>query len=212
MPEPVSTTAAVISAIEAGAAVVGVVSATHEMASADSGFNVGRCHVHYPKEFPADQFAHGGQVVGWDIMKFVADGYLWNNYLTVYASGYLSNDNSELLGRPGTDHPHTPVNRFMILTFDKSGTSENMSGGLLNLNIEPWAGDAQIAEGNAHDPWLALKVHGRFDPRGFGDKQFSFKLGINSFGSLHLSGETHSGSGSMSFENKGDHILVTLDQ
>jgi hypothetical protein len=206
---------AALAYIAAGAQVIGTVKAASDMATGSSGFNVGKCHVHYPAQFPTNQFAHSGQVVGWDIMKFTAVGGFWDNELVVAASGYLSNDNTALVGRPDSATPNVPVNRFLVLTFDKSGSSENMSMGLLSVDITPWAGDAQIAEGSAEDPWIALKVSGRFDPVGPGDFQFSFKLDVNQFGHLNLSRETFNGTGmpgtpGMSFTNQGSHIHVTL--
>ncbi|MGH9244068.1 MAG: hypothetical protein ACRD29_07080 [Acidimicrobiales bacterium] len=210
MPEPVST----LALIEAGSAAIGAVAAVGGMApSGDSGFHVAQARIQYPKEFPTTQFAHSGQVVGWDIVKFTANGMFWDNELTVAASGYLSNDSTPLVGRTPSAHPNIPVNRFVVLGFDKSGSSENMSSGLLNVNITPWAGDAQMAEGSPEDPWVALRVTGRFDPKGHGDIQYSFKLDINTHGTLHLSRVEYNGTaGDFDIVLQGDHVQVTLDQ
>lgn len=208
MAEPVTLTA-----IAAGAAVVGAVQGVYSAVNGDSGFHVSPARVHYPAQFPTNQFAVPGQAVGWDIMKFKAIGMVWDNELTVAASGYVSNDNGPLVGWSGSAHPNIPVNRFILLQFDKSGGSENMSGGLLNVNISPWAGDGHIAEGSPHDPWVALRVTGRFDPRGHGDMQYSFKLMINSHRQLHLSEVRYNGTaGDFDVELKSDHVEVRLAQ
>jgi hypothetical protein len=208
MAEPVTLTA-----IAAGAAVVGAVQGVYSAVNGDSGFNVSPSSVHYPMQFPANQFAIPGQSVGWDILKFYAIGAFYDNELAVAASGYVSNDDGDLVGWHGSDHPNIPVNRFILLQFDKSGSSENLSGGLLNVNISPWAGDNHIAEGNAEDPWVALRVTGRFDPRGHGDMQYSFKLGINSHGRLHLSNVEYNGTaGDFDVTHDGDHISIKLNQ
>ena len=206
---------AALAYIAAGAQAIGTVKATADMATGSSGFNMGRAHVHYPAQFPTNMFAHAGQTVGWDIIKFTAVGGYWDNELVVAASGYLSNDNSALVGRPDSATPNVPVNRFIVLSFDKSGSSENMSMGLLNVDITPFAGDAAIAEGTPDDPWVALRVTGRFDPVGPGDFQFSFKLDVNQYGHLNLSHETFNGTGmpgtpGMTMTNMGSHIHVTL--
>jgi len=208
MAEPVTLTA-----IAAGAAVVGAVQGLYTAVNGESGFNVSGSSVHYPKEFPANQFAHHGQSVTWDILKFTAIGAFWDNDLAVSATGYVSNDNTPVVGWQGSEHPNIPVNRFIRLQFTKSGSSENMSGGLLNVNISPWAGDGEIAEGSAEDPWAALLVTGRFDPRGHGDMQYSFKLGVNSFGSLYLSEVNYNGTaGDFDVTHEGDHIEIKLNQ
>ncbi|HEX2383630.1 MAG TPA: hypothetical protein VHI95_13390 [Acidimicrobiales bacterium] len=211
MPEPVSAT--VLGAISAGAAVVGAVQGLYTAANGDSGVHISQTHIQYPKEFPTTQFAHAGQSVGWDIMKFTAEGMFWDNDLAVAVAGYVSNDNNPLVGWKGSANPNIPVNRFIVLQFGESGNSENMSGGLLNVTISPWGGDSSIAEGSPDDPWVALRVVGRFDPRGHGDMQFSFKLSINSHGRLHLS-ETHwnGTAGDFSIDLAGDHVQVTLKQ
>jgi hypothetical protein len=208
MAEPVT-----LAAISAGAAVVGAVQAVYTTVNGESGFNVSPSHVHYPAEFPAQQFAHPGQYVGWDVLRFTAIGAFWDNELTVAASGYISNDDSPVVGWAGSAHPGVPVNRFLTLQFDKSGSSENLSGGLLNVNITPWGGDNHMAEGNAEDPWVALRVTGRFDPRGHGDMQYSFKLGINTHGRLHLDDVTYNGTaGDFDVDLDGDHVEVKLNQ
>jgi hypothetical protein len=208
MTEPVTLTA-----ISAGAAVVGAVQGVYSAVNGDSGFNVSPSHIHYPLEFPAAQFAHPGQQVGWDILQFTAIGAFWDNDLAVAASGYVSNDANPLVGWANSASPHVPVNRFITMQFDKSGSSENMSGGLLNVNISPWAGNNHIAEGSPEDPWVALRVTGRFDPRGHGDMQYSFKLGINSWGQLALSEVDYNGTaGDFDIEHVGDHIEIKLNQ
>ena len=189
MTEPVTT-----AAIAAGAAVVGAVQATIQMAGGDTGVNVGKCDVHFPKEFPPEQFAHPGQSFQRDVIKFHSEGGFYNNDLAVSATGYISNDNGELLGHPSSEHPHVPVNRFILLTFDKSSNSEDMSRGLLTCNIAPWGGGTDIAEGTPEDPWVALYVHGRFDPLGPGDIEYSFKLSISTFGQIFMSDENWTGT------------------
>jgi hypothetical protein len=211
MPEPVSAT--VLGAISAGAAVVGAVQGVYTAVNGDSGVHISQTHIQYPKEFDKTQFATPGQSVSWDIMKFTAEGAFWDNDLAVGCAGYVSNDNNPLVGWKGSAHPNVPVNRFVLLQFGESGNSENMSGGLLNVNISPWGGDGSIAEGTPEDPWVALRVVGRFDPRGHGDMQFSFKLQINSHGHLYLSDTAYNGTaGDFTITHEGDHIQVTLKQ
>jgi hypothetical protein len=210
MPEPVEIA---IAAISAGAATVGAVQATAGMATGSSGVNVGRCDVHYPKEFPPQQFAHAGQSVKWDIIKFHGQGGYWDNNLAVAATGYVSNDNTAVVGRPKSEHPTVPVNRFILLSLDKSANSEDMSSGLLNCSIAPWGGSGDIAEGTAENPWVALHVHGRLDPVGPGDIEFSFKLSVNTFGQIHMENPQWTGTTvvNASITNEGDHVLVYLN-
>jgi hypothetical protein len=209
MPEPVEIA---IAAIAAGAAIPGAVQATSSMVSGDTGVNVSQCGIHFPKEFPPEQFAHAGQSVQWDVAKFHSEGAFYDNDLAVSATGYVSNDSSAVVGRPNSQHPNVPVNRFVILTLDKSSNSEDMSRGLLNVNIGLWGGASDIAEGTAEDPWVALHVHGRFDPLGPGDIEYSFKLMINSFGQIQMSNENWTGTyvDNCSITNQGDHVLVWL--
>jgi hypothetical protein len=210
MPEPVEIA---IAAIAAGAAIPGAVQATAGLASGSSGVNVGRCDIHYPKEFPPQQFAHAGQSVQWDIIKFHCQGTFWNNDLAVAATGYVSHDNHPVVGRPHSEHPNVPVNRFILLSLDKSAHSEDMSSGLLNCNITPWGGSGDIVEGTAENPWVALHLHGRLDPAGRGDIEFSFKLMVNTFGQIHLDSPYWSGTTGhdASITNEGDHVLVYLN-
>ncbi len=174
--------------------------------------NVGACSIHYPKEFPAEMFAHGGQSVQHDVIKFHSEGGFYDNDLAVAMTGYVSHDNTALVGRTGSDHPNVPVNRFILLTLDESSNSEDMSRGLLTVNIALWGGASDIAEGTPEDPWVALHVHGRFDPLGPGDIEYSFKLMINSFGQIAMSDENGTGTyvdnGSIRFY--GDHVGVWL--
>ena len=81
------------------------------------------------------------QSVEWDIIKFTGDNWVMDHELTVSASGYIGNDGGDLYGYQGSDHPNVPINRFILLSLNKSGTSENLSQGLLNCNIEPWGGE-----------------------------------------------------------------------
>lgn len=199
--------------ISAAAAAVGAVDSTATLAgSGTSGVNIGHCNVHYPKEFATEQFAHQGQSFERDVVKFHAPG-LWDNDLAVSATGYVSNDNTALLGHSDSAHPNVPVNRFILLGFDKSASSQDMSSGLLTCNIELWGGASDLAEGSADDPWVALHVHGRFDPVGIGDVEYSFKLLINTFGHVHMSNEHMSGTSLLGHEtitNQGDHVQVWL--
>jgi hypothetical protein len=209
MPEPVST----IAIIEVGAAVVGAIAGSAAaVPGGDTGVNVGACSIHYPKEFPTEMFAHAGQSVQRDVIKFHSEGAFYDNDLAVAMTGYVSHDHEALLGRPGSDHPNVPVNRFILLTLDKSSNSEDMSRGLLTVNIGLWGGASDIAEGTADDPWVALHVHGRFDPLGPGDIEYSFKLMISSFGQIAMSDENWTGTyvdnGSIRFH--GDYVTVWL--
>jgi len=208
MPDPVT-----LATIGAGVAIVGAVNSVYNTVNGESGVHISQTHVQYPSEFPTNQFASAGQSVGWDIMKFKAEGAFWDNDLAVSATGYISNSNDPLVGWKGSAHPNVPVNRFIVLQFAESGNSENMSGGLLNVNITPWGGNGSIAEGKPEEPWVALRVDGRFDPRGHGDMQFSFKLQISTHGQLYLSDEHYNGTaGDFTIEHAGDHIQVTLKQ
>ena len=163
--------------------------------SGESGFHVSPSNIHYPKEFPSNQFAHAGQSVRWDIMRFEAVGNFWENHLAVAASGYVSNDYDEPVGWEGSPNPNIAVNRFIILQFTKSGNSENMSGGHLTVNISPWGGSGTLAEGDGEDPWVALRVGGRFDPRGVGDVEYEFKLMINLLAYISIDKVNWEGSG-----------------
>jgi hypothetical protein len=212
MVEPVSTTAI----IEAASAVVGAVSGAVGAAPAgDSGVQVQSCSFHYPKEVPEELFdSTVHKSVMQDAIKFHADGAIWDNDLAVGVSGYVSNNHAPLVGRPNTAHPNVPANRFMVLHLDKSAGSEDMSGGLLTVNIELFGGgDTAIAEGTAEDPWVALHVHGRFDPRSAGDVEYEFKMYFDSFGNVHLGQTSWSGTyNSFNITHAGDHILVNMVQ
>jgi hypothetical protein len=188
MVEPV--TVAIIAASIAG---VGTAHTIGRAAAGDSGFNVGDCSIHYPKEFPQEQLMQVGQSVQWDIVKFIGDNWWAEHELTISATGYLGNDDGDLYGYPTSATPNVPVNRFIILNLTQSGTSENLSSGLLNCSIEPWGGGDAHAEGTADDPWVAMHVHGRWDPAGIGDMQFSFKLGVNTKGSIYIDNATFNG-------------------
>lgn len=198
-------------AISAASAAIGAVDSTvNTVGNQSSGVHIGHCNVHYPKEFPAEQFAHGGQSFERDLIKIHSEG-VWNNNLAVSATGYISHDSNPMLGRPDSAHPNIPVNRFILLSFDKSSNSEDMSSGLLNCDIELWGGASDVAEGTPEDPWVALHVHGRFDPVGIGDVEFSFKLMVNTFGQIHMSNENITGTGMYkSVTNHGDYVTVWL--
>lgn len=201
-----------IAAIAAAAAVPGAVSSTTQMVSGSSGVNVSDTKIHFPKEFSTTQFAKPGQSVEWDIMKFKAVGTLWDNLCIVSATGYVSNDSGPLLGYPESGSPHVPCNRFVLLEFSKSSHSQDMSQGLLNVNIDAWGGDGVVAEGTAEDPWVALKVHGRFDPVGPGDVEYSYKLMVNTFGHIKMSDASVTGWGEAAISFQGDHVLLHLEQ
>lgn len=207
MAEPVT-----IAAIAAGAAVVGAVQSAVSVVGGDTGVNVGRCDVHYPKEFPTELFAHGGQSFQRDVIKFHSEGAFYDNDLAVAATGYMSHDAGPLMGHPGSAHPNVPINRFLLCSFDKSSNSENMSRGLLTCNIGLWGGSSDIAEGTPEDPWIALHVRGRFDPLGPGDIEYSFKLMMNTFGQIHLSNENWTGTyvDNCTIRYHGDYVTVWL--
>jgi hypothetical protein len=209
MSEPVT-----LAVIGTGAAVVGAVQSAWTAVNGETGFHVSASHIHYPKEFPANQFAHAGQSVRWDIMRFEANGVMWDNQLVVAASGYVSNDRDEPVGWADSENPNIAVNRFVILQFTKSGNSENLSSGLLTVNISPWGGNAvELAEGDGEDPWVALLVHGRFDPVGEGDVQYDFKLMINTLAQVSVSDVNWNGTGeAFDVMTEGDQVVVTLTQ
>lgn len=192
MVEPVT-----VAIISASVAAIGTAHTIGRAASGSSGFNVGDCAIHYPKEFPPEQLMDIAESVQWDIIKFRSDvlsvfGGVDSEF-TVSATGYLGNDGDDLRGWAGSDHPHVPINRFIVLNLTQGGSSENMSSSLLNCSIEPWGGDDAPAEGAPDDPWVALHVHGRWDPVGIGDMQFSFKLGINTHGQVYTDNVTFNG-------------------
>ena len=206
-----------IAAISAGSAVIGAVNATTNSVEGETGVHVSACNIHFPREFPPDQYAEARQQFNRDIVKFTAFGF-WNNNLAVSATGYISDDDSPVAGRPTSSHPNTPVNRFIVLTFQESPYSEDMSRGLLTVNIELWGGASDLqAEGTPEDPWIPLHVHGRLDPVGIGDIRYGFKLDINTHGHIRLSNETltgtyfdhHPGTGTR-ITNEGDHVLVWM--
>jgi len=200
--------------IAAGTGVIGAVNGTVGTArGGDSGVHVSSCNIHYPKEFPAEQFAHPGQSIQRDVITFRAPGALWDNNLAVAMTGYVSNDSQPMQGWPQSTHPHVPVNRFMLLNFDKSSNSEDMSQGLLTVQMDLWGGSDSIAEGTAEDPWVALHVHGRFDPVGPGDVEYSFKLMVNSFGQIHVQNTNIQGSSVVAahIDDMGDHVQVWLN-
>jgi hypothetical protein len=198
--------------IAAGTGAIGAVNGTiSSVNAAESGVHVGRCDIHYPKEFTTDQFAHPGQSIQRDVVKFHAAG-TWDNDLAVAMTGYVSNDNGALQGWPQSAHPHVPVNRFILLGFDKSSSSQDMSRGLLTVNIEVWGGANSVVEGSAEDPWVAVHIHGRFDPVGIGDVEYSFKLLVNSFGHIHMENPNITGTSwvTKQIDNMGDHVRVWL--
>jgi hypothetical protein len=72
--------------------------------------------------------------------------------------------------------------------------------------------ERDIAGGTAENPWAAMHVHGRLDPVGPGDIEFSFKLLVKTFGQIRMENPhwTRTTVVNAAITNEGNHVLVYL--
>jgi len=201
-------------AISAGAAVAGTVLSTAQLVGGQSsGVHISRTNIHYPQEVPHELF-HGGQLLNFDIMKFSTSHDTWRNELAVAVSGQCSATHDPVVAYPAPTqtNPNVPANRYLAMHFFQSGNSEDMSSGLLEVNISAWGGDQVTAIGSADDPWIPLMIDGRFDPVGYGDVHFQIGLLVNTFGHIAIQSETHNGTGTLTVTDGGGFVQVYLSQ
>ena len=205
---------AALAYIAAGAQVIGTVKATADMATGSSGFNVGQAtRTTRRSSQPTSSPTRTGRRVG---RHQVHRGWWILGQRAGCVGLRLPEQRQHRARRPARlRHPERagqPVPRPDLRQVRQFGEHVH---GTAQRGHHTVGRRRPIAEGTPEDPWVALRVAGRFDPVGPGDFQFSFKLDINQFGHLNLSRETFNGTGmpgtpGMSFSNQGSHIHVTL--
>jgi hypothetical protein len=142
---------------------------------------------------------------GGTLIRFFADGYIWNNECFVRFHGLFSNANDPPQCYANGNNPHVPANRFIEVGFTKGG--EELSSGLLSCGLSAYA----HMHGSAEDPYLILYAAGHFDPVGSGDAEYGFTIYLSTFGTVHLGGVDVS-TGGLQVSQAGDHIDVYLNQ
>lgn len=199
-----------IEEIAAGAAIAGTVGGGVKEASAAGGsgwnFDGPDGNVHYPREIGPQLFLGNAHQKGGTLIRFFADGYIWNNECYVYYDGIFSNSDDPLLCLANGDNPHVPANRWLEVGFTKGG--EELSSGLLRCEISTY--QTGVA-GTPEYPAILLHVGGQFDPVGTGGaNDFGFNVTIDTWGQVQLA--SISRQANLVIEQAGDHIDVKLDQ
>jgi hypothetical protein len=159
----------------------------------------------YPSEIGADMFLGEGAHLGGTLIRFFADGYIWNNECFVRYHGLFSNANDTPMCYTNHDHPNIVANRFIEVGFNKGG--EELSSGLLTCGLSSYAHVA----GSPEDPYVILYAAGHFDPVGSGDAEYGFTLYVSTFGTVHLS-SVEVQTGGITVTQEGDQIDVKLNQ
>ena len=198
-----------IEEVEAAVGIAGTVAGAGEQAAASGGtgwsFNGPEGHVLYPREIGSDLFIGDGHESGGVLIRFFADGYLWNNECFVRFHGLFSHTNEPLMCYSNGDHPQIPGNRFMEVGFTKGG--EELSSGLLSCGLTVY----EHVHGSAEEPYLMMHAAGHFDPVGTGDAEYGFNLYLSTYGTVHL-GHVDTQTGGISIQESGNQIDVKLDQ
>ena len=176
-------------------------------ASGSSGWNFDGPdeQVHYPAEIGPDLFLGDGYEAGGILIRFFADGYLWNNECLVRYHGLFSHTNEPLVCYSNSDYPHTPANRFMEVGFSKGG--EELSNGLLTCGLSVY----RHIHGTADEPYIWMHAAGHFDPVGNGDAEYGFTLYLSSYGTVHL-GHIDTQTDDIEITESGNQIEVKIDQ
>ena len=176
-------------------------------ASGTSGWNyVGPAgNLLYPKEIGAELFLGDGNNASGTLIRFFADGYIWNNECLVRFNGLFSNASDPPQCYTNGHYPTTPANRFIEVGFTKGG--EELGSGLLSCGLSSFA----HVHGTAAEPYMILHAAGHFDPVGSGDAEFGFTIYLSTFGTVHL-GPIDVQTGGLSITQAGNQIDVKLDQ
>jgi hypothetical protein len=159
----------------------------------------------YPKEIGAELFLGDGNQAAGTLIRFFADGYLWNNECFVRFHGLFSNASDPPQCYMNHEHPTIPANRFIEVGFTKGG--EELSSGLLSCGLSSY----EHVHGTAAEPYVILHAAGRFDPVGSGDAEYGFTMYLSTFGTVHL-GPVDVQSGGISISEGSQGIDVKLDQ
>jgi hypothetical protein len=198
-----------IEEIAAGVGILGTAGGAVGSASAQGGtgwnFDGPDGSVHYPKEIGTELFLGDGHETGGVLIRFFADGYLWNNECFVRFHGLFSHTNEPPMCYANGNDPLVPANRFMEVGFTKGG--EELSSGLLSCGLSVY----ERMHGTADEPYLWLHAAGHFDPVGTGDAEYGFTLYLSTYGTVHL-GNIDTQTGGISITESGDQIDVKLDQ
>jgi hypothetical protein len=205
VPEPVSALAATTAIIGAAMATVGTADAVNTAAHAGGGFAVTGTGANYPKEVGDDWLVgEKHHLAVRDVVKFHAEGGIWNDDMAVSMGGFASSNNDPIVVYPNSGHPTIPANRFLNVAFSPGGRSDTLSVGHLDVNISPYE---RVME-PAWNPHVVFRVWGRFDPTGPGDTNYYFELIVDTYGNTTLA---NAQSAQAQIEQDGDHVRVWLD-
>lgn len=198
-----------IEQVAAGVGIAGTVGGGVGQLSAQGGtgwnFTGPDSHVLYPKELGSELFLGDGHEAGGILIRFFADGYVWNNECLVRFHGLFSHSDEPLMCYANGDYPQVPANRFMEVGFTKGG--EELSSGLLSCALSVY----EHVHGSPEEPYLMMHAAGHFDPVGTGDAEYGFTLYLSTHGTVHL-GNIDTQTGGISIQEAGDQIEVKLDQ
>lgn len=138
------------------------------------GFQIASSSASYPREIL--DFLPDGKYKSREVIRFMAHGY-WTNTCSVAMAGFFSDDWNALVAQEA--HPDIPANRYIkSLNFFEGADSETLTLGLLTVDIKA----LETVLGSAEDPKLGFEVSGRFDPVGWGDERYSFRMMIDTHG------------------------------
>src|SRR5262245_46277591 len=94
------------------------------VSESNGGFHITADGGSYPKEL--NGFLKQGTMVNREVIKFVADGYIWDTDLGISMRGSFSHNNDDLMCYE--DIPWLPSNRFMTdVRFFESAHSDSVS-------------------------------------------------------------------------------------
>jgi hypothetical protein len=162
-------------------------------------------NVHFPRETGPDRFYGDLNEKGGVLVKFVADGGLWDNDCLVNYHGIFSMTDDAPVA--WTDHaPNVPANRFLEVGFSKGG--ENLTAGLLNCGLSVMETGVHGTNGN---PSLVINLAGKFDPVGPGDADFDFFVHLDTHGRVEL-GTINSAGEHLHITQEGDYVKALLFQ
>lgn len=198
-----------ISEIAAGIGIVGTVGGGigSAAASGTSGWNYQgpTSNLLYPKEIGTELFLGDGDNAAGTLIRFFADGYIWNNECFVRFNGLFSNASDPAQCYANGNYPTIPANRFIEVGFTKGG--EELGSGLLTCGLSSFA----HVEGSAEDPYMILHAAGHFDPVGAGDAEYGFTIYLSTFGTVSL-GPIDVQTGGVKITEDSGHVSVYLDQ
>lgn len=162
-------------------------------------------NVHYPKEVGPDRFYGELNQRGGTLVRFFADGGIWNNECLVYFHGIFSMSSDPLVAYHEHAQNH-PANRYLEVGFSKGG--EELTSGLLSCGLSVYETGV---EGPVDDPKLIVHLGGKFDPLGPGDADYGFNVYIDTFGRVSL-GQVEINPQNLRITMEGDHVEVYMFQ